>query len=132
LLWRQTSTSFGIFPNLVVPMDTGAFTFLCMWPVDVGHTELELRWYAPAWDGDEVPDAHADRMELFATVMAQDTANMAPIQASVASSGIDAFHIGWHERLIHHFHRAVDLAVGADDVPDGLAVSDALDGYVVD
>ena len=29
LLWRQTSTSFGIFPNLVVPMDTGAFTFLC-------------------------------------------------------------------------------------------------------
>jgi phenylpropionate dioxygenase-like ring-hydroxylating dioxygenase large terminal subunit len=132
LLWRQTSTSFGIFPNLVVPMDTGAFTFLCMWPVDVDHTELELRWYAPAWDGDEVPDAHADRMELFATVMAQDTANMAPIQASVASSGIDAFHIGWHERLIHHFHRAVDLAVGADDVPDGLAVSDALDGYVVD
>ena len=83
-------------------------------------------------DGDEVPEAHTGRMELFATVMAQDTANMGPIQASVASSGIDAFHIGWHERLIHHFHRAVDLAIGATDVPDGLAVSDALDGYVVD
>ncbi|MCB1028923.1 MAG: aromatic ring-hydroxylating dioxygenase subunit alpha, partial [Microthrixaceae bacterium] len=45
-LWRQTSTSFGLFPNLIVPMDTGAFTFLCMWPVDENHTELELRWYA--------------------------------------------------------------------------------------
>ena len=130
LLWRQTSTSFGIFPNLVVPMDTGAFTFLCMWPVGVDATELELRWYAPAWEGDEVPEDHRLRMELFATVMAQDTANMAPIQASVASRGARPFQIGWHERLIHHFQRAVDLAIGPDRLPPGLAVSDALDHLV--
>ncbi len=130
LLWRQTSTSFGVFPNLVVPMDTGAFTFLCMWPVDEGHTELELRWYAPAWDGDEVPTDHQFRMELFDTVMAQDTANMAPIQASVSSPGARPFQIGWHERLIHHFQRAVDLAIGPDRLPEGTAVSDALDGFV--
>ena len=115
LLWRQTSTSFGIFPNLVVPMDTGAFTFLCMWPTERHHTELELRWYAPAWEGDEVPPDHLVRMELFETVMAQDTANMAPIQESVSSPGARPFQIGWHERLIHHFHRAVDLAIGPDD-----------------
>ncbi len=129
-LWRQTSTSYGIFPNLVVPMDTGAFVWLCMWPVDIDHTELELRWYAPAWEGDEVPDDHTGRMALFETVMAQDTANMAPIQASVASPGARPFQIGWHERLIHHFHRAVDLAIGVDDLPPGLAVSDALDRFV--
>lgn len=130
LLWRQTSTSFGIFPNLVVPMDTGAFTFLCMWPVDVRTTELELRWFAPAWDGDEVPAEHLARLELFDTVMRQDTANMAPIQASIESPGARPFQIGWHERLIHHFQRAVDLAIGPDVVPEGLAVSDALDGFV--
>jgi phenylpropionate dioxygenase-like ring-hydroxylating dioxygenase large terminal subunit len=130
LLWRQTSTSFGIFPNLVVPMDTGAFTFLCMWPVDVDATELELRWYAPAWEGDEVPEDHRARMALFETVMAQDTANMAPIQASVSSRGARPFRLGWHERLIHHFQRAVDLAIGPDRLPPGTAVSDALDGFV--
>ncbi len=130
LLWRQTSTSFGIFPNLVVPMDTGAFTFLCMWPVDVDATELELRWYAPAWEGDEIPPDHLMRMQLFETVMAQDTANMAPIQASVSSRGARPFQIGWHERLIHHFQRAVDLAIGPDRLPDGVAVSDALDRFV--
>lgn len=129
-LWRQTSTSYGIFPNLVVPMDTGAFTYLCMWPVDVGHTDLELRWYAPEWPGDEVPADHTGRMELFQTVMAQDTANMAPIQASVSSPGARPFQIGWHERLIHHFHRAVDLAIGPDLLPGGTAVSDALDRFV--
>ena len=69
-------------------------------------------------------------MELFETVMAQDTANMAPIQASIESPGARPFQIGWHERLIHHFHRAVDLAIGEDAVPPGLAVSDALDGHV--
>ena len=130
LLWRQTSTSFGIFPHLVVPMDTGAFTFLCMWPVDVDATELELRWYAPAWEGDEIPPDHLMRMQLFETVMAQDTANMAPIQASVSSRGARPFQIGWHERLIHHFQRAVDLAIGPDRLPDGVAVSDALDRFV--
>jgi len=129
-LWRQTSTSYGIFPNLVVPMDTGAFTFLCMWPVDVDTTELELRWYAPAWPGDDVPNDHVERMALFETVMAQDTANMAPIQASVSSPGARPFQIGWHERLIHHFQRAVDIAIGPEDLPQGSAVSDALDGFV--
>ena len=58
----------------------------------------------------EVPEDHLSRMTLFETVMAQDTANMAPIQASVSSRGARPFQIGWHERLIHHFQRAVDLA----------------------
>lgn len=129
-LWRQTSTSFGVFPNLVVPMDTGAFTFLCMWPTGATTTELELRWYAPAWEGEAVPQEHLDRMTLFETVMAQDTANMAPIQASIASPGARPFHLGWHERLIHHFERAVDLAIGADRLPAGTAVSPALDHYI--
>jgi len=130
LLWRQTSTSYGIFPNLVVPMDTGAFTFLCMWPTSATTTDLELRWYAPAWSGDAVPQEHLDRMTLFETVMAQDTANMAPIQASISSPGARPFQIGWHERLIHHFQRAVDLTIGPDRLPAGTAVSDALDRYV--
>ena len=130
LLWRQTSTSFGIFPNLVVPMDTGAFTFLCMWPIDHRTMELELLWFAPAWEGDEVPAEHLERLALFDTVMAQDMANMGPIQASVESPGARPFQIGWHERLIHHFQRAVDLAIGADRVPRAIAVSDALDRFV--
>ena len=69
-------------------------------------------------------------MELFDTVMSQDKANMAPIQASIESPGARPFQLGWHERLIHHFQRAVDLAVGPERMPAGTTVSDALDGYV--
>ena len=129
-LWRETSTSFGIFPNVIAPMDTGAFAFLCAWPVDVRNTVLELAWWAPDWGEGDPPDEHVMRMTLFETVMAQDTANMAPIQASIESPGAQPFQIGWHERLIHHFHRAVDLAMGEDQVPEGLAVSNALDDHV--
>jgi hypothetical protein len=71
-------------------------------------------------------------MTLFDTVMAQDQANMAPIQASISSPGAQPFQLGWHERLIHHFERAVDLAIGVDALPDGTAVSDALDTFVED
>lgn len=129
-LWRETSTSFGIFPNVIAPMDTGAFAFLCAWPVDVRTTELELAWWAPDWGDGDPPDEHIMRMTLFETVMGQDTANMAPIQASIESPGAQPFQIGWHERLIHHFHRAVDLAIGEENLPEGLAVSDALDDRV--
>ncbi len=130
LLWRQTSTSFGIFPNLVVPMDTGAFTFLCMWPVGVDATELELRWYAPAWEGDEVPADHTGPHGPL-----RDRHGPGHRQHG-AHPGLDLvargapFQIGWHERLIHHFQRAVDLAIGPDRLPAGTAVSDALDGFV--
>lgn len=129
-LWRETSTSFGWFPNIVAPLDTGAFPLLCMWPIDRRTTELELQWFAPDWGEGEMPDEHAVRMTLFETVMTQDTANMAAIQRSVESRGTQAFNIGWHERLIHHFHRAVDRAIGDGAVPEGLAVSDALDRFV--
>ena len=127
-LWRETSTSFGIFPNIVAPMDTGAFAWICAWPDGPRATDLELVWFAPAWAGDEPPDEHLMRMALFETVMAQDTANMASIQASVESPGARPFQIGWHERLIHHLHRSIDRAIG--DVPAGLAMSDALDHLV--
>jgi phenylpropionate dioxygenase-like ring-hydroxylating dioxygenase large terminal subunit len=128
-LWRETSTSFGWFPNIVAALDTGAFPLLCMWPIDHRTTELELQWFAPDWGDGDTPEENTMRMTLFETVMAQDTANMAAIQRSVESRGARPFQIGWHERLIHHFHRAVDLAIGPD-VPPHLAVSDALDGYV--
>jgi len=127
-LWRETSTSFGIFPNIVAPMDTGAFAWLCMWPDGQRATDLELVWFAPEWgDGDPLEE-HSMRMALFETVMAQDTANMNAIQRSVDSRGARPFQIGWHERLIHHFHRALDLAIG--DVPPVCAVSSALDDRV--
>jgi len=130
-LWRETSTSFGWFPNIVAALDTGAFPLLCMWPLDHRTTELELAWFAPAWGEGDLPDEHALRMTLFETVMAQDTANLGAIQRSVESPGARPFRIGWHERLIHHAHRAVDRAIAP--VPAELAdltVSDALDGFV--
>ncbi len=129
-LWRDTSTSYGIFPNLVVPMDAGPFTFLCMWPIDDRTTELELQWFAPDWGDGEPVGENLLMMELFETVMAQDMANMGGIQQSIESAGARPFQIGWHERLIHHFQRGIDKAIGVDRIPDDCAVSDTLDDLV--
>ncbi len=129
-LLRETSTSFGVFPNVVAPLDDGAFPWMCMWPVDDRTTELELQWFAPGWGEGDTPEENTMRMTLFETVMGQDTANLGAIQRSVESRGARDFRIGWHERLIHHFHRAVDLAIGESDLPTGTAVSAALDSFV--
>lgn len=129
-LWRETSTSFGWFPNIIAPLDTGAFPLLCAWPLDHHTTELELQWFAPTWGDGEMPEEHRMRMTLFETVMAQDTANLGAIQRSLESAGARPLQIGWHERLIHHFHRGVDLAIGAERLPADWAVSATLDRFV--
>lgn len=131
-LWRETSTSFGIFPNVIAPLDTGAFPLICAWPKGHRHTDLELVWLAPDWGDGDCPQEHLDRMMLFETVMAQDTANMSAMQVALESRGARDVQIGWHERLIHHFHRGVDLTIGADALPRDTAVSDALDRFVVE
>ena len=77
-----------------------------------------------------VNQAAVARVELFETVMAQDMKNLAPIQASISSPRPRPFQLGWHERLIHHFQRAVDLAIGVERLPAGSAVSDTLDHLV--
>ncbi|MEZ5270519.1 MAG: RHO alpha subunit C-terminal catalytic domain-containing protein [Microthrixaceae bacterium] len=106
-------------PNIVAPLDNGALPWMCMWPVDARTTELELQWFAPDWGDGDTPEENTLRMTLFETVMAQDTANMAAIQHSVEWRGAQPFQIGWHERLIHHFHRAIDLAIGESEIPEG-------------
>ena len=130
-LWRETSTSFGWFPNIVAAARHRGVPA----PVHVAdrppHHRARAAVVRPRLGRRRhARREHAMRMTLFETVMAQDTANMAAIQRSVESRGARPFQIGWHERLIHHFHRAVDLAIGAERLPPRLAVSDALDGFV--
>ena len=43
-----------------------------------------------------------------------DLLDLLAVDGLVDRLGARPFQIGWNERLIHHFHRAVDLAIGAE------------------
>jgi len=128
-LIRTTSTSFSIFPNVTIVPDPASFPFIVAWPTGVDSCRLELIWFGADWGDGEPPVEHTSRMELFESIIAQDTANLAPMQASLRSAGCPDILVGYQERLIYHFERHVDAAIG-DTVPPDYRVAPVLDHLI--
>lgn len=113
---RTTSCSYSVFPNVTIVPDPAASPFIVAWPTGVDSCRLELSWFGADWGEGDPPVEHTGRMDLFETIIAQDTANLAPMQASLRSAGCPDVLLGYQERLIYHFERHVDMAIG-DAVP---------------
>jgi len=127
-LIRTTSTSYSVFPNVTIVPDPGAFPFIVAWPLGPDRCRVELTWFGADWGEGDPPAEHTVRMELFETIVAQDTANLAPMQSALRSPGSPDILLGYQERLLYHFERNVDLAIG--DVPEGLRVQPVIDHLV--
>jgi len=128
---RSTSTAYGLFPNLITPVASDGFPFLLFWPLDRGTTRLEWIHYAPKdWDGDEVPRHWQRRLDGFDLVMAEDMANMAPMQRSLESPAVRGVPISYQERRIWHLHEQIDRTIGIEHVPEDLRVAQVLEPYV--
>jgi len=128
-LLRTTSTSFSIFPNVTIVSDPASFPFIVAWPTGVDSCRLELVWFGADWGDGEPPVEHTARMELFESIIAQDTANLAPMQASLRSMGCPDIALGYQERLIYQFERQIDRVLG-DCVPEALRVQPVIDHLV--
>ncbi len=128
-LIRTTSTSFGIFPNVVIVPDPASFPFIVAWPTGVDSCVLELTWFGADWGDGPAPVEHTSRMELFETIIAQDTANLAPMQASLRSAGCPDIALGYQERLLYQFERQIDRVLG-EAVPQHYRVAPVLDAFI--
>lgn len=83
---RTTSCSYSVFPNVTIVPDPAASPFIVAWPTGVDSCRLELSWFGADWGEGDPPVEHTGRMDLFETIIAQDTANLAPMQASLRSA----------------------------------------------
>ena len=128
-LIRTTSCSFSVFPNVTIVPDPASFPFIIAWPTGVDTCRLELAWFGADWGDGDAPVEHTARMELFETIIDQDTANLAPMQASLRSAGCPDIQVGYQERLIVHFERSLDHALG-DLIPESLRVTPTLDHLI--
>src|SRR3954451_13251419 len=130
---RSTSTAYGVFPNLVMPLAASGFPFVLFWPLDKTTTLLEWIHYGPVdWDGAELPEQWKVRLDQFDVVMQEDIRNMAPMQRSLASPAMRGVVIGYQERRIWHLHEEIDRVIGPDRIPAELRVRPLLSAYVTD
>jgi len=129
-VFDTTNPAFGIFPNLITPLDARGFPILQFWPEAKDRTRLERVWLAPA-EGVEPRHPTWDiRLAGFEVVMVEDTMNLEPIQRSVEAAAHGGIPLNYQERRIWHAHTTIDSVIGRDKVPDHLAVPDLLSEWV--
>jgi phenylpropionate dioxygenase-like ring-hydroxylating dioxygenase large terminal subunit len=129
---RSTSSAYSVFPNLITPLAAYGFPFITFWPIDKRTTQIIWTHYAPIdFDpADGLPPVWQKRMDTFDQIMAEDFANLAPMQRSLESPAMRGIPINYQERRIWHFHEQLDRMIGIDRIPAELRVAQLLDRYV--
>jgi phenylpropionate dioxygenase-like ring-hydroxylating dioxygenase large terminal subunit len=127
-----SNPAFGIFPNLITPLDGRGFPLLVFWPEAIDRTRLDIIWYVPDFGEDEIPhmDLWQRRLDRFDTLMDEDYLNLEPIQRSMEHAAHGGQVINYQERRIWHVHAWIDKMIGEALVPPELHVPDTLAAWV--
>lgn len=129
LFWT-TNPAYGIFPNLITPLEAAGFPFLLFWPLAINRTRLDVVWFGVDWGTDARPERWDKRLAGFDVVMDEDMANLEPIQRSVEAAAHTGIALNYQERRIWHVHAALDSMIGRSSIPQALQVPDLLAHYV--
>ena len=122
--------AYGIFPNLISPLDATGFPLLQFWPEAHDRTRLERVWLAPA---ESVEPRHPTwdlRLAAFEIVMQEDSDNLEPVQIAVEAAAHTGIPLNYQERRIWHYHTTIDSVIGRDRIPAGLGVPDLIADWV--
>ena len=124
--YRLNNVAYGIFPNVITPVEPTGFPILMFWPRDVNHCEMEALYVAPDWGEGPRPAFWDKFIPIFDDVLEEDMMNLEPIQASLNSGAFTGMMINYQERRIYWFHEEIDRRIGAENIPEGLAVEQLL------
>lgn len=130
IFWTS-NPAFGLFPNLITPLEASGFPFLVFWPLAVDRTLLEIVWFGADWGDGPRPEEWERRLDAFSAVMDEDRRNLEPIQGSVEAAAHAGIPLNYQERRIWHFHATLDKAIKIA-LPEELRVPDLLRAYVED
>ncbi len=120
---RTCTQSYGVFPNIVSPLNPGAFPMLVFWPDGIDRARMEVGWFGPDWGGAEKPEGWGAVVEGFNAVLEEDTAFGAWIQKSHESYGFKSVPLSYQEARIYWWNQAADAMIGPDLIPPELRVA---------
>jgi phenylpropionate dioxygenase-like ring-hydroxylating dioxygenase large terminal subunit len=126
--------AYGIFPNIISPLDARGFPILGFWPLAIDRTRLDITWFAADWGEGEMPTEQQEiwqsRLDRFDVVMAEDYENLEPIQRSMETAAHGGQVINYQERRIWHVQAWIDKVIGPQRIPEHLRVPDLLADWV--
>jgi phenylpropionate dioxygenase-like ring-hydroxylating dioxygenase large terminal subunit len=131
-LFTETNPAYSVFPNLITPLDTIGFPFICFWPIDAETTDVEWTFYGPRTEGPEDEKLWEFYVGVFDAVMNEDFMNLGPMHRSVSSGALDSIPLSYQERRIYHLHEEIDRVIGVDAIPEELRVAQRLEPFYED
>jgi phenylpropionate dioxygenase-like ring-hydroxylating dioxygenase large terminal subunit len=120
---RTCTQSYGVFPNIVTPLNSGAFPLLLFWPDGINRSRMEVWWVGPDWGEGEKPDGWEAVVTGFNAVLAEDTEFGAWIQKSHESYGFRSVPLSYQEARIYWWNQAADALIGPERIPPELRVA---------
>ena len=117
-VFRRNSFVPSIFPNTLVPLDSGSVGFMTFWPTGVSSCQAEL--IMTGWSDNGFADAAAYWKELldgYDAVQIEDVQFLAGIQASLESGAFTGMQLGYQERRIYWLHEEIDRRISLERVP---------------
>lgn len=120
---RTCTQSYGVFPNIVTPLNAGAFPMLQFWPDGINRSRMDVWWVGPDWGAGEKPEGWGEVVDNFNKVLEEDTAFGAWIQKSHESYGFESVPLSYQEARIYWWNQAADALIGPEKIPPELRVA---------
>jgi phenylpropionate dioxygenase-like ring-hydroxylating dioxygenase large terminal subunit len=120
---RTCTQSYGVFPNIVSPLNAGAFPMLVFWPNGINRSRMEVWWVGPDWGEGEKPADWDQVTGYFNAVLEEDTEFGAWIQKSHESYGFKSVPLSYQEARIYWWNQAADALIGPENIPPELRVA---------
>jgi hypothetical protein len=120
---RTCTQSYGVFPNIVTPLNAGAFPMLQFWPDGINRSRMDVWWLGPHWGAGDKPEGWSEVVDNFNTVLEEDTAFGAWIQKSHESYGFESVPLSYQEARIYWWNQSADALIGPENIPPELQVA---------
>jgi len=119
---RTCTQSYGVFPNIVTPLNAGAFPMLQFWPNGINRSRMDVWWVGPEWGAGEKPEGWSEVVDNFNKVLEEDTEFGAWIQKSHESYGFESVPLSYQEARIYWWNQSADALIGPENIPPELRV----------
>jgi len=117
---RTCTQSYGLFPNIVTPLNAAAFPMLQFWPNGIGKARMEVWWFGPDWGETAKPERWDETVTYFNQVLEEDTTFGAWIQKSHESYGFKSVPLSYQEARIYWWNQWADRLIGPQNIPEEL------------
>lgn len=128
--FKDFAAVIGTFPNTLIAMQPFGYQTMTIWPLSINESRLDVVTYGPDWGEGALPDGWQSQLANFDLLVEEDLENLGPIQRSIEADATRGIPLSTQECRLWHFNAHIDLAIGAERIPEELRVPDLLRDFV--